>query len=197
MTKPMKNLLEQLENNEAVLLMYLAGELPTEDRAEVEQMLGRDAGLRATLDELRGLHADVTSALGRLDAADPLPSRDSAVRQVSRAMTQAMVARAAQRPAAGPAGKTLRIGWLVYPAAAAAVILIATMIYMNQPGAPLPGTPGPNDIALIEPPAIFPEETAPESAARPQLAALEEEAISLSSAARSDDDALGLRYPDR
>ncbi|MEZ0265091.1 MAG: hypothetical protein ACAI43_10220, partial [Phycisphaerae bacterium] len=106
----MKNLLEQLENNEAILLMYLAGELPTEDRAEVEQMLGRDAGLRATLDELRGLHTDVTSAMVRLDAAEPLPSRDSAVRQVSRAMTQAMVARAAGRPATAQNGKTLRIG---------------------------------------------------------------------------------------
>ena len=35
----MSNLLQQLENNEAILLMYLAGELPEPDRVEVEQML--------------------------------------------------------------------------------------------------------------------------------------------------------------
>ena len=42
--------LQHLENNEAVLLMYLAGELTDSDRAEVEQMLATDARLRAELD---------------------------------------------------------------------------------------------------------------------------------------------------
>ena len=36
------SLLHELPNNEAILLMYLANELPAQDREEVEHMLDRD-----------------------------------------------------------------------------------------------------------------------------------------------------------
>ena len=42
----MSSLLPQL-NNESLLLMYIADELPAEDRVEVEQMLTIDPGMRA------------------------------------------------------------------------------------------------------------------------------------------------------
>jgi anti-sigma factor RsiW len=45
----MASLLHELENNEAMLLMFLTGELPEEDRMEVVQMLASDGGLRAEL----------------------------------------------------------------------------------------------------------------------------------------------------
>ncbi|MGA2500742.1 MAG: hypothetical protein ABSH20_23640 [Tepidisphaeraceae bacterium] len=50
----MASLLPQLDEN-ARLLMYLAGELPAEDAAEMERLLTVDGGLRGRLDELRQL----------------------------------------------------------------------------------------------------------------------------------------------
>ena len=60
----MASLLQQLENNEAILLMYLADELGADDRREVEQMLRGDAGLAAELDELRAAQNAVMAAIG-------------------------------------------------------------------------------------------------------------------------------------
>ena len=71
----MSSLLQQLENNEAVLLMYLADELPAEDRAEVEQMLATDAGMRAALESLRDVTRRVDEGLAAADRGpllDPL-----------------------------------------------------------------------------------------------------------------------------
>jgi len=48
----MPSLLPNL-TNESILVMYLAGELPEEDRAEVERLLTIDAVLRGQLDELQ------------------------------------------------------------------------------------------------------------------------------------------------
>jgi anti-sigma-K factor RskA len=63
----MKSYLQHLENNEAILLMYMAGELPEADRQEVEQMLASDATLRAELDILRRTHDLAFDALASLD----------------------------------------------------------------------------------------------------------------------------------
>jgi len=63
----MKSYLQHLENNEAILLMYLSGELPEADRQEVEQMLASDATLRAELDILRRTQELAFDALGSLD----------------------------------------------------------------------------------------------------------------------------------
>ena len=64
----MKSYLQHLENNEAILLMYLADELPQQDRAEVEQMLASDAKLRAELENLRQTHQLAYDSLESLDA---------------------------------------------------------------------------------------------------------------------------------
>ena len=94
----MASVLQQLENNDAVLLMYLAGELPAEDRAEVERMLAVDAGLRQNLERLRQTYAWVAGALGRQDrAVAPAVPQAVAVRRVGRAMRQ-WHARASSRP---------------------------------------------------------------------------------------------------
>ena len=63
----MKSYLQHLENNEAILLMYLSGELPEADRQEVEQMLASDATLRGELDILRRTQELAFDALGSLD----------------------------------------------------------------------------------------------------------------------------------
>jgi hypothetical protein len=153
----MSSLLEQLENNEAILLMYLAGELPEVDRLEVEQMLASDAGLRAMLADLKSLHDSVGGVLARADAAQILSRRESAVRQVSRALNQSVQSKSSGviDYAAGPR-RRLHIAWWAYPIAAAAMLVIGMMIYSgnrplnlgpkNQPPQPpqfVMGPPGP------------------------------------------------------
>jgi anti-sigma factor RsiW len=138
-----RSLLQQLENNEAVLLMYLAGELPAEDRAEVEQLLANDGGLRAELARLRDAERAFALALEEADArsapaATEAPRRAAAVRSVSRAIAEYHAERraAAARDAASAASngsewslRRLRLpGWM-YPFAAAAVLLIGWVGY--------------------------------------------------------------------
>ena len=49
-------------DRESILMLYLAGELSAEDRAEVEQMLANDALLRAQYDEIAIAHEATASA---------------------------------------------------------------------------------------------------------------------------------------
>jgi anti-sigma-K factor RskA len=135
----MSNLLGQLENNEAILLMYLADELPAEERAEVEQMLANDAGLRALLAELTALQADVDGVLSRADSAMRLPRREAAVRRVSRA-----VAAAHAKPADGaavadePVERRFRLAWWAYPIAAVAAVIVGMILLTDRTGVNLP-----------------------------------------------------------
>jgi len=144
----MGDFLQQLENNEAVLLMYLAGELPDEDRAEVERMLASDGGLRATLAELSALRDEVGDVLSAAGADGPASRRDAAVRRVSRAMVarrlevaQALASDSAATTAAA-SHRRIRIAWWMYPVAAAAILMV--MMYLFSDGRPL-NLPAPNN----------------------------------------------------
>ncbi len=199
----MKNLLEQLENNEAILLMYLAGELPAEDQAEVEQMLARDPALRAELEEMRALEIHVTGTLAELDGAAALAGQDASIRRASLAMTRFIAARPQSAPAA-PARRAVRIGWVAYPSAIAAMLLIGVWIWFSQAGNPKQRD-GDLNVAVAtatsSTPVIFRdaarEEIQDESLPpKTGLAKLEEEAENLSVAAREDDQ-LGFRNWDR
>jgi hypothetical protein len=147
----MTSLLQQLENNEAILLMYLADELGAEDRREVEQMLSGDAGLRE--EKIRTAQNAVIAAIGALDQSAPLAvSTPVAVRQVSRLMKQWQVDRLAQ-PAAVAQPKGPRFAWWVYPAASvatAAGVLIAMMVWwgMKSDG-PIAGTVSPATAPVV------------------------------------------------
>lgn len=132
----MRSLLQQLENNEAVLLMYLAGELPPEDRAEVEQLLSVDAGLRRELDSLRAAETFMTLAMSTADgfAMPPVTEaarQSAAVRRVSRAMVRSRLERehASVLPEPQTATRAFRLPGWTYPFAAAAAIVIAWVAY--------------------------------------------------------------------
>jgi anti-sigma factor RsiW len=128
----MPSLLQQLENNEAVLLMYLADELPADDRVEVEQMLATDAGLRAVLENLRVAQEAVIGAIGELDKATPMAlSTTVASRQMSRLMKQWQVDRLA-RQAAPSAKRRFRIPAWAYSAATAAAVLVAVVVWWGM-----------------------------------------------------------------
>jgi hypothetical protein len=118
----MSTLLNQLHDDDAILLMYIADELPAADRAQVESRLDRDANLRARLAELRSLRDAVTAGLARLDRSEILPSDQAIARRVAREMRRYQL-ELADRPALA-APKRHRRNWptWVYPAAAAAAI---------------------------------------------------------------------------
>jgi len=177
----MSNLLHELENNEAILLMYLAGELPEEDRVEVEQMLASDPALRAELAELAALQTELTGVMGRADGSGDLPRREAVVRQVSRAMAAARLQPRSSKTVAAPVSRfRLHIAWWAYPIVAAALLLVGMMLMsdnrpMNLPaphagrGEYVDASPSPlTEIGPLQNGQIFPAE-------------LEKELISLNS----------------
>jgi anti-sigma factor RsiW len=125
----MASLLEQLENNEAILQMYLADELPAEDQAEVDQLLLTDVRLRAELEQLRADVADNSALFSVADASSPLPvSEAAAVRGTLRAMRQWRLTHR-DEPVARPAPKGLPFAWWLYPSSAAAMLLLAAVVW--------------------------------------------------------------------
>jgi hypothetical protein len=128
--------IEKLENNEQILLMYLAGELPPEDLADVEQMLASDATLRRDWEQMQSLHATMGQGLRHLDEISALPvSASFASRQVGRAMRQKL-ARPRVAPAASTASGQRRSWWWLYPTVAAASIAIVAMVWLNRQQTP-------------------------------------------------------------
>ena len=69
MPSPMHNL-----DRESILMLYLAGELPAEDQAELEALLAVDAPLRAQYEQILADHQAVVAVLGEADAKLPLPA---------------------------------------------------------------------------------------------------------------------------
>jgi hypothetical protein len=118
----MKPLLQQLEN-ESLLLLYMAGELPPEDRDELEIMLQRDGGLRAQLEALRAAHESSFGAIASLDAAEPLQSVEPAMRSIHRSMRQWWIDQMA-RPQQAPAARSMMpvLAWSVGTAVAALLV---------------------------------------------------------------------------
>ncbi len=127
----MASLLEQLDIN-SLLLMYLANELSSADRIEMEQRLASDPALAEELARLRQAQAVVESALLSGDAATPLPmSCDTAVRRVSRAMKQWQVDRLT-RKAIAPQRAHFRLPIWSYASAVAAAIIVGMLIWANN-----------------------------------------------------------------
>lgn len=73
----MSTLLNQLENNEAVLLMYIANELPPADRQEIENLLKHDPQLRAQYESIFSAYKTSERLLDEADKT--VPSRGAFV----------------------------------------------------------------------------------------------------------------------
>jgi hypothetical protein len=127
----MKSYLHQLENNEAILLMYLANELPAQDRADVEQMLASDAGMRAELESLGELHEVGIAAMVEIDRGAEMPvSEAAAVRQVMRMVYKRQ---AESRNIVVPAAEPERsFPWWRYSLTAAAILLIGLLVWWGM-----------------------------------------------------------------
>ena len=118
---PMNGLLNSLENEEAILLMYLADELPPGDRAEVARMLSEDAHLRDQLDALRAMQSQIDVAMDRLDASSHLSS-EAVLQRLLPAMRRRQV-----ELANGSGAGVLKWPRWAYPAALAAAAAIVLM----------------------------------------------------------------------
>ncbi len=124
-------MLESLENNEVILLMYLAGELPPVDRGEVAQMLAGDANLRRELDRLREMTGDFANRVAALDRAEPITSEAVIVRRLGRAMRRQLALQAEEaRRNAKPARNRFALAWWAYPGIAAAAIFLAFLTWV-------------------------------------------------------------------
>lgn len=145
----MSELLHQLENNEAILLMYIAGELPDVERREVEQMLASDARMRAMYDELRQGWGDALAGIEQVDVAEPLAmSREAAVRQVGRMVRQWHAERvAAIKPVRVAAKKNTLRFYIGSVSAVAAVMLVGFLVWWGVMADPVKVTTSGNELA--------------------------------------------------
>lgn len=129
-------MIERLDNNENILLMYLSGELPAADRRDVEQMLSADSSLRSELQRLQSAQQMIEQGLQSWDQSDPLPGgNDFAARAVAREIRQRL---ARTRVAVeAPAAERRRRSWnWAYPAAAAAAIAVASAVWITHRPSP-------------------------------------------------------------
>jgi anti-sigma factor RsiW len=129
----MKSVLKQLADNESILLMYLADELPPRDRQAVEQRLASDGELRRQLEALSELQEFCQKSIRALDAQSPADLTESAtLRRAGRLLQQwALLQR---RPEETGPLTTRPIPWLRYGLSAAAVMGLAYLVWWgNQP----------------------------------------------------------------
>jgi len=128
--KKMRSLLEQLDSHEAVLLMYLAEELPADDQVEVEQRLAKDAGLRTELESLRALVDRTDGQLAALERCVPAESAWKAAdagRRVGAALMQMRSRQASVWTGQQREAPSWRFSWWCYSAAAAAAVLLVVI----------------------------------------------------------------------
>ena len=128
----MVRVIEKLDNNEQVLLMYLADELPAEDRLEVRQMLEVDASLRREFEQLQAAQQLIGAQLAHLDDVSPLAvNADFAARQIGREIRQRL-ARPKPAPAASMIDRPVRSWRWLYPTVAAASIAMIAMVWLGR-----------------------------------------------------------------
>lgn len=135
-------MLNELDNDESVLLLYLAGELSAEGRADVDRRLAAEPALRQALTRLEAMHGAVADWFKQADAAviadDGGRGRSAvAVRRVSRAFVQRRTAEEAAKAAAAKNEsmwpKSLLPRW-AYPLTAAAAIIVGLLSLVQWGG---------------------------------------------------------------
>ena len=125
----MSTLLKDLNYPDAVLLMYLANELPADDRAVIDERLEHQPELHDKLDELRAAYGAVDAFIGAADGASRVASGFTAARQLGD------VVRDRQRrlkPEDSEVLQRRRGWWMIYPVAAAALICIAMLAWYRS-----------------------------------------------------------------
>jgi anti-sigma-K factor RskA len=123
---------DNLGRKEAMLMLYLANELPESERGQVDRMLEADEALRRMLDELRRSQAMITVGLARLDAGNPLPAAPVLARGIGRSMRQWQVERLT-RPTPAAGRPVSHFAWRSYGlAAAAAAAIVVCVVWWSR-----------------------------------------------------------------
>lgn len=129
----MKPELEDYDSRQAILLMYLAEELPEADRVEVDRRIAEDASVRIELEALRQMQASIWTGLGDLDRRSRPPVPDSVVnRRVGRLIKDWLTARS-EIPAPIPIPRR-QMHWVRYGLAVAAMLLIGFFLWPREGG---------------------------------------------------------------
>ncbi len=133
----MKSILNELPDDESILLLYLANELPSGDRQKVEQRLAADGELRAKLQELSQLRDFCQNSIRSLDEHESGEHMESAaMRRAGRMLQQWALRR--RRPAEAAPQIARSIPWLRYGLSAAAMMgLVYLVWWSNHPVAPI------------------------------------------------------------
>ena len=134
------------------LTAYVLGELGPEDAAAVERAVAADPALQAEVAGIQGARQFLTERLA-VSGEKLLPSQRENIRRN---------ARLTSRPAGFPSFASLQ-AWLI-PAAAAAVLALATFILMRMPGEPRANTATAKPGKAITAASVPPVKTAPEIA---------------------------------
>jgi len=126
--------IETLKDDAQILLLYLADELPDEDRRAVEQRLACEPNLAEHFEQLRSTYGEIGA---RLEEADELAGFPVNVNATARSIGRQMHQRLAEpRLTVGirkqPARSRIR-PWLL-PSAVAAAILVASALWISRTG---------------------------------------------------------------
>jgi hypothetical protein len=125
----MQSLLQNLDR-ESILLLYVAGELPADDRASVEGMLAKDVGMRQALEELQSAYAGIECELEAADARERLALPASAAgRRVGMAVRSWHAKRLARPAGAKNGNGRYRVPIWAYPVAAAIAVLFGSIFW--------------------------------------------------------------------
>jgi hypothetical protein len=118
-------------DSDALLVMYLAGELTNGDKAALERRLANEPALAAELQRVRDAQAFFGQSMQSADAHAKMPVGEGvAVRRVSRAMQQWQIDRIRATPPAQKKG--LPFPWWSYPVAVAASLIIAFLVWSSR-----------------------------------------------------------------
>jgi hypothetical protein len=124
----MSDELNQFENDQAILLMYLADELSAEARAEVEGRLAEDGKLREELESLRVAQGLIWAGLTELDRSTRPPVPESVGERRAGRLVREWAEAAEKLPAPIPLPRR-QVAWVRLSLAAAALLLVGFFLW--------------------------------------------------------------------
>jgi anti-sigma factor RsiW len=132
----MKNILSELPDDEAILIMYLADELPPADRQKVELRIASDSEFSAKLEEMSRLREFCQNSLRALDERESAGNLESAAMRRASRMLQQWALRQ-RRPGEASPMMIRPTPWLRYGLSAAAMMgLVYLVWWSNRPMTP-------------------------------------------------------------
>jgi|SRR5215207_5119006 len=115
-------------DREAVIMLYVAGELEPAEREAFEARVAAEPQLAADIEQFRAAQQSIATELERTDAHTRLPASEGVVvRRVSRAIGTWLLSRTAATPP--PVKKGLALPWWSYPSAVAASLIIGFIVW--------------------------------------------------------------------